>query len=125
MIAVDAGSLDKVKALLAVGANPKAKDSRGGTSLTRAQVKNFKAILEDLNAAVKAQEEGKGGKSVAAAAEEEEGTKKVLSKPKSVRSLKADIAADEERAAKSRAELGINSAKHGNSSLATNKARAK
>lgn len=75
MMSADAGSLEKTQALLAHNADPSAKDSRGNTAVSRAQARNFKVIVEELNKAI-----AKAAKDKADAAEEEEADAKAKEK---------------------------------------------
>lgn len=52
MQAAEAGQLEKVKALLGGGANPKAKDSRGATAISKARDKGHRACAEEIQSAI-------------------------------------------------------------------------
>ena len=48
MYAAQQGSLEKVRFLLARGADPNAKDSRGGTAVSHARSKRHNAVVDLL-----------------------------------------------------------------------------
>ncbi len=52
MLASEAGQLEKVRILLAAGANPATKDSRGASAQSKARERNHRVVVEELEAAL-------------------------------------------------------------------------